>query len=52
MNPDPDGLVVGEADDDLDARLDAELHAYNLQATGAKVLPDTTKAAMHAKLTT
>jgi len=32
--PDLTGLLVGDGDDDLDARLDAGLDAYNLQALG------------------
>ena len=32
--PDLPGLLIGDGDDDLDARLDAGLDAYNLQAMG------------------
>ena len=32
--PDLSGLLIGDGDDDLDARLDAGLDAYNLQAIG------------------
>ena len=32
--PDLTGLLIGDGDDDLDARLDAGLDAYNLQTLG------------------